>query len=184
MLFLKVIAAIAPVWFASSALADAGRMDRLTNSYLISDLEKDGVWQVSASEMRMDYNCLRCDGEVSAILEVIAPYTLEKFGSFEQKYTAERKVFCAHLAGQFSGRCIGTSATGMRGGALSGFRSTHEINDNSVTEIVFFYHNIYFGPVRGPEIIKATITSASNAEIPQGIAETLMWHMARLTIWW
>jgi len=78
MLFLKVIAAIVPVWFASSALADAGRMDRLTNSHLISSLEKDGVWQVSTSEMRMDYSCLRCDGGVSATLEVIAPYTLEK----------------------------------------------------------------------------------------------------------
>ncbi|MGD1926335.1 MAG: hypothetical protein ACFB03_19435 [Paracoccaceae bacterium] len=178
------IARILPILLASSAIAEQDRLDRLTNSYLISNLERDEGWFVSRMASSLNYECLKCSGEVNVQLEVVAPYSPKKFGSFQKRYLTERKAFCANMAVQSSGRCIGTEAIGMRGGALSGFLSTHELENRHVTEIVFFYNNAHFGPLRGPELIRTKLTSESTAHVPNGIVETLMWHMARLTVFW
>lgn len=123
MRYLTAIIAIVSVWSASSVLADEGRLDQLIGFSLILNLEKDGVWQISNTATRVEYDCLECIGEVSAKLEIIAPYTAEKYGSLELRYLADRKAFCAQLVVQSSGRCLKTVPSIMRGGALSGFRS-------------------------------------------------------------
>lgn len=169
------------VWLTSSAFADDSRFDPLLDARDISNLEERGEWKVTASDSSVYYECLKCVSEVTATLAVIAPYNIENYTSYHDKYLAERASFCAEIVQEFRGRCIGNRKTGWRVGLLKGFRSTHEIDDHLVTEIVFFYQNRYFGPVRSPELIKVTIKSSRGATIPEDVTEMLRMHMARLT---
>jgi hypothetical protein len=175
-----VVATLTIIWFASSAFANDNRLDPLLDSRLFSDFEERGEWQVTLSDSKIHYECLKCTNKVTANIEIITPYDVDGYTNYRDRYLAERTSFCAKIAQEFRGRCIGTDKTGWRV-ALDGFRSTHEFDDQLVTEIVFFYRNRYFGPVQGSELIKATIKSAKDAAVPEGTAEMLRWHMARLT---
>lgn len=175
-----MVATLTIVWFASSAFASDNRLDPLLDSPLFSKFEERGEWQVAVSDTKVHYECLKCTSNVTASIEIIAPYDVENYAKYRDRYLAERASFCAKIAQEFRGRCVGTDETGCRV-ALKGFKSTHEFDDQLVTEIVFFYRNRHFGPVRGSELIKATIKSTKDATIPLGVAEMLRWHMARLT---
>lgn len=176
----SVASTLTIVWFASSALANDNRFDPLLASSLFSNFAERGEWKVSASDSEIHYECIKCSPKVTAKIEIIAPYNAENYTNYSDRYLTERASFCAKIAQEFRGRCIETDETGWRV-ALEGFRSAHEFDDQLVTEIVFFYRNRFFGPVRGPELIKGTIKSDKDATVPDGTAEMLRWHMARLT---
>ncbi len=176
----SVVSTLTIVWFASSALANDNRLDPLLDSSLFSNFEERGEWKVSASDSEIHYECIKCSPKVTAKIEIFAPYNAENYINYRDRYLTERASFCAKVAQEFSGRCIETDEMSWRL-ALEGFRSAHEFDDQRVTEIVFFYRNRYFGSVRGMELIKGTIESSKDATVPDGTAEMLRWHMARLT---
>ncbi|SLN30354.1 hypothetical protein ROA7450_01321 [Roseovarius albus] len=161
----------------SFAQANETRMSWLADSYLIDNLEKGGTWEVEAFDTKIEYLCLKCDGKVAATIEVIAPYEALQHVSKQARYLSERKSYCANLAIKNEGRCISTSEIGFRGGALSGFESRHIADGEGKIEVVFFYTE----GQRDPELIKGTITDSGAISDPR---ELLLWHMAKLTLWW
>lgn len=155
-------------------------MSRLSASYLIENLEKDGMWRTQASDWKIDYSCLKCGRAVEATLEVIAPYTPENHGSLGQRYLSERKSLCRELAVQSTGRCLGTVPVRMRGGSLPGFQSKLENAQGQVIETVLFYSDQAFGP----QLIKATISIEKGARVPPDLVGIFREHMTRLTDLW
>ncbi len=160
--------------------AEENRVSRLAGSHLIKSLERDGNWTAEVSASRIEYTCLKCGGKVEAIVEVISPYTSENHASLGQRFLAERKLLCAQLTTLGTGRCVRTDPTGMRGGALTGFRSDIEMTGRKEIEIAFFYHEEGLDP----ELIRATVVIESGAVLPQNSIEMFRWHMARLTNPW
>jgi hypothetical protein len=180
----RLLAAAALAGLAQPAAAESSRMSRLADSNLLALLTKDGDWEVMVHGTGIEYTCVQCNGAVHARLEVIAPFFTADYNTYRERYLAERKLACADLVVENAGRCIGTRETSMRGSALKGFHSIHEVNGQTVVEITFLYHNGYFGPVTGPELIKTTIIADSADAIPSHLVETLRGHMARLTVFW
>lgn len=181
MRLLKLTTALLLFSVASPVYAVEDRLKPLMNSHLIVRLEEEGTWQVSTQGSSVRYDCLACTDDVSAELEVVAPYTAGKYASPAERYLTERKAFCADIVVHNQGRCLATEKTGWRADLLTGFHSIHEIDGKSVTEIVFFYNNRNWGASRGPEIIRGTIYTERNAAVPDGFSELLLHHMAKLT---
>ena len=177
---LNAIATLMILWLASTALASESRLDPLLNSHLTSRFQESGAWQTTVTDTGIHYRCTKCKGEVSASIEIFSLYEAENHANVLQRYLYERAAFCAALAQEFRGRCDGINETGWRT-IIYGFMAEHEIDDQRVIEIVFFYRNRYFGPVLGQELIKSQIVSARNATIPKGLVETLRFQMAKLT---
>lgn len=68
----------------------------------------------------------------------------------------------------------------MRGGALTGFKSKTERDDQKEIEIVLFYNE---GEL-GSEQIKLTVEFTRDEDLPGGSLEMFRWHMAKLTAFW
>ncbi|GLQ27364.1 hypothetical protein [Sulfitobacter pacificus] len=169
---------------AQSTSADDGRFSPLIGSGILERMETARVWEIEILSSGIKYKCLKCDGNVDAMIEVIAPYAPEKYTSIAQRYLAERKLFCAHLVIQGNGRCVETRSIGYRAGLLRGFESTHETSNQRSVEMVFFYRNLYFAGNSGPELIRTSVMIDNGATLPNDALETFYWHMAKLTAFW
>ena len=165
---------------AGAATAQENRTDVLSQSSLFEKLAADGVWDAEVSGSQIEYTCLTCDGEISARLEVIAPYDADVSATPQERYLTELRQRCSDLTAQRSGRCIGTREIAVRP-SLRGFRSETEMPTHREIEVVFFYHDQIWP---GPELLKTTITISDSASLSEESVEMFMWHMARLTLYW
>ena len=134
---------------------------------------------MTVSGSGIEYTCVSCDGKVEAVIEIVSPYGPGVFGSMGRRYLTERRVFCGRLAGDRDGRCVGTRAVILRGGALRGFRSETETGEGTETEIVIFYSGAF-----GPELIRTTVSVGRGAALPPESLAMFLWHMAKLTAFW
>ncbi len=180
-IYSSIIAAFLSI---GSAFAEEGRFDILLDSPVMIQMQDTSDWRISFAENRLTYRCVTCAGKVGANLTVISPYDVGGFSSYEDRYIPERKIFCSNLVIQVEGRCYSFQHIRMRAGLLSGFRAGHVIDDRTMTEIVLFHNNRYFGDRFGPELIKASIWSEENVPLPDDFSEILMSHMMRLTVFY
>jgi len=160
--------------------AEQSRLSRLSESYLMSNVERDGEWEVQIAESSVLYSCLVCSGQTTASLELIEPYVAGNFGTLERRYIAERKQYCADLTMDGRGRCVDTQPTGLRAGALSGYVSESEVSGRQKFEIVFFYYERGFEPT----LIRTRLTIEDGSFLPNDAIRMFHWHMAKTTHYW
>ncbi|MDE4146428.1 MAG: hypothetical protein P1U91_08110 [Pseudophaeobacter sp. bin_em_oilr2.035] len=160
------------------AWASEDRFARLTNSGLLERAEERGSWDVTVLPNAIEYACLVCDGEVTARLEIVAPYDAGGHSSVRQRYLAERKQFCSELAASRDGRCV--SFRDFRGrGPLHWFQSVDETDAGRVIHISLFNREVGYEP----ELIQTTIHVGESATFPPQMTGLFRHHMARLTVW-
>jgi hypothetical protein len=160
--------------------AEESRFSRLADSRLLSNLTNQGIWKTKVSNLKINYSCLTCAGKVQANIEIVRPYTAKMYPNRQERFLSERKALCAKIAILGTGRCLGTNSIGMRGGALSGFKSKIETKFGKEIEIVFFYHEKQYGS----ELIKTTIRVENEAKLPEQSIDMFLHHMTKLTLWW
>ncbi len=160
------------------AWASDNRFARLTKSGLLDRAEERGGWDVTVLPNAIEYTCLVCDGEVTARLEIVAPYDAGGHASVRQRYVAERKQFCSELAASQDGRCVSFKDFSGRG-PLHWFHAAHE-TDTSRTFCISLFNQ---GNSGEPELIQTTIRAGEGASSPLQLSGFFMHHMARLTLW-
>ena len=116
---MKALAVSLALALPLDAAAENTRMDRLDGHNMVQKLTKDGRWSVTFTENSARYTCLTCSGKTTAQITV-RPVDKATVINFTALYLEERKAFCAKLAVDASGRCLGTQSVSFRPSSQKG----------------------------------------------------------------
>ncbi|WP_300073457.1 hypothetical protein [uncultured Ruegeria sp.] len=175
MKWLNIILLLILPSIGSTAFAENSRMARVAETDWMDIWERNfDECETQVFQSEITSICKKQGRQTNLRIDVSTPYKSETFGSHNQKYLADRKLYCARIVAERVGRCIGTFDISPRH-SLRGFRSV-SLEDSGLyrMEFVVFHRE---------ELIRASVLSDIE-DLDIEYDGWLQWTLARLTPLW